>query len=185
MALGSVNGGDSLTSTRSHGNKRVTPVSLASDWVELLSALHVADNSGNAVVNPGALSREAIKVLKLAGQGTALELCVQYISGEAWTDVTLQLFGFDSGKSLGNGTPLFDGAKCRPHKLFDADDTHELVFSDVSASDVRLTITGPATYNFTAIQTVDCRGATFVMPTVKTAATGAGSANLRLLGRLL
>lgn len=185
MALGSVDGGDSLISTRPHGNKRVTPVSLASDWVELLTALNVADNAGDAVLNPGALTREAIKVLKLAGQGTALELCVQYFSGEAWGDATLQLFGFDSGKALGNGTPVFDGSKCRPHRLFDADDNHELVFSDAAASDPQLTITGPVTYAFSAIQTVDCRGATYVMATVKTAADGAGAANLRLLGRLL
>ncbi len=186
MTLDSIDGRETLVSTKLLGrNQLVTPVSLTSDWFVFHTALNAVDNDGDTVLHPGAITRDTAGLLRMAGKGTMLDLCVQYVVGEAWGNVTLQLFGFDSGRPLENPSPRFAASYCRPHKLFDAEGNHELMFSDDAASDVRMITAAAENLAFSAVQTVDCRGAAFVLPAVKVAADGVGAANLRLLGRIL
>jgi hypothetical protein len=183
MAVGTIAGNRTLNAGRAE-RLRVFPVSLCGDWFILNSAVNVADNAGSNVLQVTSITREAMRVLEMCGDGTGLELCVQYVFGESWTGLVTQMIGLDMGTLLGNTTNRLDLTKCLPEALHDADGNHDLAFGPVPATDKKFT-DGVTTFALTAPKTVDCRGASFVVPAVKTAATGAGAANCRLLGKLI
>jgi hypothetical protein len=182
MAVGTITGNSKLKAGRSP-LVRVFPVSLSGDWFILNSGLNVADNGGSNVLQVSALTRSAINVLEMRGDGTGLELCVRYIFGEAWTSLVAQMIGLDSGQ-LHEGAGTLDLIKSLPHPIYDADGEHDLTFSPAATTDKKYT-DGVSIWALTAPQSVDCRGASWVVPAVKTAVTGAGAANCVLLGRLI
>ena len=129
----------------------MVPVSVISDWVDVCTAPETTDNSGSAVVNPGAITRSAQNKIYNHGVGTTLQIRLKYDAGAGTlTNPVVQPFGFD-----GNGLP---------QKLVDADAAHEQTLTLSASSDVT-----DGTYKYSQPVEVDMDGCASVLVAVKTA----------------
>lgn len=167
-----------VTSTVQPRRLRVTPTALMTDWFTLCDDLWHADS----VTDLTAVIRAALKVAAVKGDGYALLTCLRYISGETFTAPVVQYFGHDGGSLHGHDGASFDGTLCLPMPLVDANGSLTFSYSS-GAADVKRTLEG-VLYGFTMWQELDLQNNAYVMPAIKTAATGTGMKNLVLLGKL-
>jgi len=145
----------------------VCPVSVESDWVNLIAAggVNVADNGGSTVLNPVGITRAAQGRLKLLGKGTTVQFRIRYTTGQTITAGTIQPFGLDGNNA--------------PERLKDSSGAHALAFLSSAADDVQ-----DGTYSYTDSQEVDANGAAQVIAAIKVLATGTGAATAVLQARV-
>lgn len=133
----------------------VMPAAVVCPWVDHCLTPTTADNSGNAVTNPGSLASAARLKHSMDEQGTTLLVRLKYAAGGSPTAATpvVQVFGFD--------------AAGLPEPLLDYAGAHPLTFTAAPASDVT-----DGTWKYTVSQEVDVNGNASVLATIKTALAG-------------
>ena len=142
------------------GVEKVMPVSPATTWAAINTAVNVADNAGGSVVNPGGITRSAIKKFRVAGLGTTLRLRLNYKSSALTTDPVVQVFGFDK-----NGSPV---------PLLDEDGFSETTLASATGD------IDDGVDAFTFPKDFDCKGMQFVICTIKTAGAGGAAATAEI-----
>lgn len=133
------------------------PVSVMGNWVDLITAVNVADNSGSLVLNPGGITRAAQGRLNALGSFTRVRARIKYTTGTTITAGTLQPFGFD--------------ANSVPERLADDAGSYSLAFLSDATNDVQ-----DGTNSYTATQEFDAKGCAQVLLAVRVLATGTGAA---------
>lgn len=151
MAVGSVISQRTKVDRNAPDVEAMVPVSVLSDWIDVCTAPETADNSGNTIVAPLGITREAQNRLFNRGVGTTLQIRLKYDDGASTlTSPVVQPFGFDGNSS--------------PQKLVDADGTHELTLTLDGTNDVQ-----DGTYKYSQPVEVDMDGCASVLVAVKTA----------------
>lgn len=141
----------------------MVPMSVLSNWVDLCDEPETADNAGNAVVNPGAITRASQRKLDTEGFGTTLQIRLKYDDGVTGvTSPVIQAFGED-----GNGNW---------QKLFDRNGSHELTLTVAASTDVK-----DADFCYTNPVEVDMDGCKKVLIAVKTAFNATGTINTSVI----
>lgn len=130
---------------------------LASDWATANSDPGTADNAGNTIVNPSAVTREEVSLVRTQGFGTAAQVRFAYdAAATVTTPPTVQVFGLD-GRSPASY-----------QRLKSAADQHELQLS-ASANDVT-----DGQYKYTEWQEVVLAGCQGYKVCIKTASALSG-----------
>ncbi len=172
MALGSA---DASSPVAGRGPMAcVVPVSPTSNWVDVNTAPTAADNAGSTVLNPGLLTRSAIKVFAMRGAGTSVQIRLKYDSTKSvTTSPVVQVFGFDNKGAAG----AFDPTLCEPQRLYDNGTVpgHELTLDDDTTNDVKASLADSVVWAYSEPKTLDALGNSYLMVTVKTAAVQASS----------
>jgi hypothetical protein len=137
-----------------------------SDWVAACTAPETADNSGNTVVLPNALTRSDLVLLSSHGHGRTLQIRLKYDTGiSAPTSPVIQAFGFD-----GTGTPSQPIGS--PMRLLDGNGDHELTLTIDTTNDVR-----DGSFKYTKPVEVDMAACSNFLIAVKTAFAATGTVN--------
>lgn len=149
----------SVSISNPNGVHPMQPVSVMGNWQNVNTAPGTADNAGSEVLVATGLSRAAIIPLNILGNGTSLQVRMQYAtSGSTTTAPVIQIFGLDA-----NGIP---------ERLYTSTPAHDLTMTVDTANDVQ-----DATHAYTASQEVDANGSSQIMVAVKTAASGTAFAS--------
>jgi predicted DNA-binding transcriptional regulator AlpA len=140
-----------------------TVASIETNWFDVCTTPSTADNSGNAVVQPGSITRD---LLAMGSQGTLIQVRLKYpTSATVTTSPVVQLFGKDGGG-------LFQ-------RLSDIDGIHQQTLSVDTSNDVR-----DGTYSYTQPIEVDADACSYVLAAIKTALAGSGLTGATIQARV-
>lgn len=139
--------------------QKTYPVGLQSDWVQIIDNLATADNSGNLVLNPGAVDGTHHHDFRANGRGTTLMARVKYddVHVTIAASPKIQFFGRDHNGAY--------------HKLKDATPAHDLTLTCAPTTDH---IDG--TYRYSDPVEIDLDGCEVVRAAIHVAFDGSGSA---------